>query len=53
VRGVRGRHCIVGVGETEYSRASGRSTRSLGVEAVRLAIMDAGFAPRDIDGMLS
>src|SRR4030095_14968149 len=36
VRALRNRHCIVGVGETEYSRASGRSTRALGVEAVRL-----------------
>ena len=53
MRDLRGRHAIVGVGETEYSRASGRSTRALGVEAVRLAIMDAGLAPRDIDGMLS
>ena len=53
MRDVRGRHAIVGVGETEYSRASGRSTRALGVEAVRLAIMDAGLTPRDIDGMLS
>src|SRR5215475_116284 len=53
MRDLRGRHCIVGVGETEYSRASGRSTRALGVEAVRLAILDAGLTPRDIDGMLS
>jgi acetyl-CoA acetyltransferase len=50
---VRGRYAIVGVGETEYSRGSGRSTRALGVEAVRKAILDAGLAPRDIDGMLS
>ena len=53
MRDLRGRYAIVGVGETEYSRASGRSTRALGVEAVRLAILDAGLAPRDIDGMLS
>ena len=50
---MRGRYAIVGVGETEYSRGSGRSTRALGVEAVRKAILDAGLAPRDIDGMLS
>src|SRR5262249_5130793 len=53
MRALRDRHCIVGVGETEYSRASGRSTRALGVEAVRLAIIDAGLQPRDVDGMLS
>jgi acetyl-CoA acetyltransferase len=43
----------VGVGETAYSRGSGRSTRALAVEAVRSAIVDAGLAPRDVDGMLS
>ena len=53
MRDLRGRYAIAGIGETEYSRASGRSTRALGVEAVRLAIIDAGLAPRDIDGMLS
>lgn len=50
---IRDRYCIVGVGETEYSRASGRSTRALGVEAVRKAIADAGLRPHDVDGMLS
>ncbi len=34
-----GRYAIVGVGETEYSRGSGRSTRALGVEAVRKAMV--------------
>jgi acetyl-CoA acetyltransferase len=53
LRRVRGRYAIVGVGETEYSRASGRSTRALGVEAVRKAIADAGLRPADVDGMLS
>jgi len=50
---IRDRYCIVGVGETEYSRASGRSTRALGVEAVRKAIADAGLRPDEVDGMLS
>ena len=50
---MRDRYAIVGVGETAYSRASGRSTRALGVEAVRAAILDAGLDPGDIDGMLS
>ena len=53
MRDMRARHCIVGIGETEYSRASGRSTRALGVEAVRKAILDAGLTPQDVDGMLS
>ncbi len=48
-----GRYAIVGVGETDYSRASGRSTRTLGVEAVRKAMFDAGLDRHGIDGMLS
>src|SRR5215510_2052851 len=51
--GIRDRHCIVGVGETEYSRASGRSTRALAVEAVSKALADAGLRPDEVDGMLS
>ena len=47
------KYAIVGVGETEYSRASGRSTRALGVEAIRNAVRDAGLTPQDVDGMLS
>jgi acetyl-CoA acetyltransferase len=50
---VRDRYAIVGIGETEYSRASGRSTRALGVQAVRAAILDAGLRMDDVDGLLS
>jgi acetyl-CoA acetyltransferase len=50
---MRDRYAIAGVGETAYTRASGRSTRALGVEAVRRALADAGLAPGDVDGMLS
>jgi acetyl-CoA acetyltransferase len=52
-RGLSDKYCIVGVGETEYSRSSGRTTRAMAVEAIRTAILDAGLAPRDIDGMMS
>ncbi|MBI2493942.1 MAG: hypothetical protein HYV94_17835 [Candidatus Rokubacteria bacterium] len=51
-RGLRDKYCIVGVGETEYSRASNRTTRAMAVEAVRAAILDAGLTARDVDGML-
>src|SRR5262249_21345255 len=51
--GLKGRYCIVGIGETTYSRHSGRSTRSLGTEAVRRAMHDAGLQPWEIDGMLN
>jgi acetyl-CoA acetyltransferase len=53
VRGLRDRYCIVGVGETEYSRNSGRTTRAMAVEAVRRAMADAGLTARDLDGMMS
>src|SRR5207247_2453733 len=43
---------VAGVGETEYSRASNRTTRAMAVEAVRHAILDAGLTARDVDGML-
>ena len=49
----RDQYCIVGVGETEYSRASGRTTRAMGAEAIRNAIHDAGLTPDQVDGMLS
>ncbi len=50
---LKDKYCIVGVGETDYSRGSGRSTRALAVEAIRNAVSDAGLTTRDIDGMLS
>ena len=53
VAGLRDKYCIVGIGETSYSRNSGRSTRDLGTEAVRNAMADAGLHPWDVDGMLN
>jgi acetyl-CoA acetyltransferase len=50
---LRDKYAIVGVGETEYMRGSGRSTRALGTTAVRNALNDAGLKPSDVDGMLS
>lgn len=43
---------ITGIGETEYSRDSGRSTTRLCVEAVLAAVADAGIAPQQIDGIV-
>jgi acetyl-CoA acetyltransferase len=51
-RGLRDKYCIAGVGETEYSRASARTTRAMAVEAIRKAILDAGLKAADVDGML-
>lgn len=50
---LRGKYAIVGVGETEYTRGSGRTTRRLGVEAVKNAMDDAGLKAGEVDGMLS
>jgi len=50
---LRDKYCIVGVGETEYSRSSGRSTRAMAVEPVKKAMEDAGLRARDVDGMMS
>ena len=50
---LRDKYAIVGVGETTYTRGSGRTTRALGSWAVRNAMLDAGLKPGDIDGMLS
>jgi len=48
-----GKAAIVGIGATEFSKASGRSEMSLACEAVLAAITDAGLQPSDIDGMVT
>jgi acetyl-CoA acetyltransferase len=42
---------IVGIGQTEFSKNSGRSELHLASEAVRAALDDAGLTPGDVDGM--
>jgi acetyl-CoA acetyltransferase len=44
---------ISGIGQTEFSKASGRSTLQLATEASRMAIADAGLHPTDIDGTVT
>lgn len=44
--------CIVGIGQTDYSKASGRSVQTLALQAARAAIADAGLKPHDIDAIL-
>ncbi len=51
--GIKDRYAIVGVGETEYSKGSGRSTRALAVDAILNAMNDAGLSPGDVDGLMS
>lgn len=47
---LRDRACIVGVGETAYTRGTQKSVLRLVLEASRHAIADAGLAVQDIDG---
>lgn len=44
---------ITGVGETAYSRQSGKSVVRLQMEAALAAIADAGLTPKDIDGVIA
>jgi acetyl-CoA acetyltransferase len=49
---VAGEVAIVGVGEADHSRASGRSAREIAAQAVERAIADAGLTPAEVDGIL-
>jgi acetyl-CoA acetyltransferase len=51
--GLAGSAAIVGIGQTEFSKRSGRSELRLAVEAVTAALDDAGLAPGDVDGMVT
>ncbi|MFP6641853.1 MAG: lipid-transfer protein, partial [Myxococcota bacterium] len=42
---------IVGLGQTEFSKNSGRSELQLACEAIRSALDDCGLTPADVDGM--
>jgi acetyl-CoA acetyltransferase len=50
-RTLKDQAAIVGIGQTEFSKNSGRSELQLACEAVRGAIRDAGLSPSDVDGM--
>jgi acetyl-CoA acetyltransferase len=42
---------IVGIGQTEFSRASNRSELQLALEAILAALRDAGIKPSEVDGI--
>lgn len=44
---------LIGIGQTEFSKNSGRSELQLACEAVSAAIDDAGLQPSDIDGLVT
>jgi len=52
VNSLKDQCCVIGVGETEYSKYSGRSVIQLALEASLAAIKDAGLNPHDIDGII-
>ena len=41
---------VVGIGRTQFSRKSGRSTLAMAAEAARDALADCGLSPSDVDG---
>jgi acetyl-CoA acetyltransferase len=49
---LKGKAAVTGIGETRYSRQSGKSVMSLQMEASLAAIRDAGLDPKDIDGVI-
>lgn len=51
VADLRDKAAIVGIGQTEFSKNSGRSEMQLACEAVKAALDDAGLSPSDVDGM--
>jgi acetyl-CoA acetyltransferase len=51
-RGVRPA-AIAGIGQTEFSKNSGRSELQLAAECVKAALDDAGLEPADVDGMIT
>src|SRR5262249_36287598 len=47
------RAVIAGIGQTEFSKASGRSELQLACEAAMAALDDAGLLVRDVDGLVT
>lgn len=48
-----GRTAIAGIGQTEFSKDSGRSELQLACESVKRALDDAGLSPSDVDGLVT
>ena len=49
---LRDKTAVIGIGETAYTRGSGKSDFELQVESALIAIADAGLVPKDIDGII-
>ena len=53
VANITDKAAIVGIGNTEFSKNSGRSDLSLAAEACKNALDDAGLKATDVDGMVT
>src|SRR6186997_2818705 len=53
IMALKDRGAVTGIGETAYSRNSGKSVVALQMEASLAAIADAGLSPTDIDGIIA
>jgi acetyl-CoA acetyltransferase len=49
---VSGEIALVGVGESDHTKASGRTAGQISAQAVERALDDAGLEPTDIDGIM-
>jgi acetyl-CoA acetyltransferase len=49
---VAGQVAVVGVGEADHTKASGRTTHAIAAQAVERALADAGLTPADVDGLM-
>jgi acetyl-CoA acetyltransferase len=49
---VSGQVAIAGVGESDHSKASGRTTTEIVGQAIERALDDAGLKPTDVDGLM-
>ncbi len=47
------RVAVAGIGETDYSRDSGRSELTLSLQAITAALDDAGIDPTEVDGLMT
>jgi acetyl-CoA acetyltransferase len=51
--GLGGKAAIAGIGQTEFSKDSGRTELQLACEAVQAALTDAGLDAEDVDGLVT
>jgi acetyl-CoA acetyltransferase len=50
---LKDRTAIAGIGQTEFSKESGRSELQLACEAIKAALDDAGLTPADVDRLVT